>query len=450
MDFEVRLPEVKVRALRNTAAAATSILPFIPDRIVISLAQKQISKIRHEEGRQFIGQLLLHFKHILPNLAEPVRRKFASCLLANLVLSVSQAQSFRERHGVAPPDLLVISPSMRCNLKCAGCYSAEYEKHEGLEFELIDRILREAKEMGIYFIVLSGGEPFLRSDLFDIFAMHDDVFFQVYTNGTLIDDEKADRLTELGNVIPCISIEGFEDETDARRGKDTFRKVTAVMDRLRSRKALFGCSVTVTRHNFDFVTSETFVDFLVEKGAFLVWYFTYIPIGRNPTLDLMTTPQQRQAQRERIRELRSTKPIILADFWNDGSLTGGCISSGRVYLHINANGDVEPCVFAQFAVDNIREKPLAQVLDSPFFRELRARQPFHENPYRPCMIIDNPHILRDAVRNCGARPSYPDAIRLLTEFAGGLDAYAREYGRVADIAWERDRKCETHRYREAS
>jgi MoaA/NifB/PqqE/SkfB family radical SAM enzyme len=437
LDFEVGLPDVKAHAVRNTAAAAARILPFIPDKVIISLAQKHISKIRHEEGRIFMEQLLLHFKRTLPRCAESVRRKFASNLLANLVISVEQAREFKEKHGIMPPDFLVISPSMRCNLKCNGCYSGEYVKHRGLEFELIDRILGEAKEMGIYFIVISGGEPFLRKDLFDVFSKHDDIFYQVYTNGTLIDDDVADRLAELGNVLPCISVEGFETETDSRRGEGTFARITAAMDRLRERGVLFGFSVTVTRQNNELVVSDEFVDFFVEKGAFLGWYFNYIPIGRKPALDLMPTPEQRNYRRERIFELRKEKPIILADFWNDGLLTGGCISSGRVYVHINANGDVEPCVFAQFTVDNIREKSLAEALDSEFFCTLRSKQPFNRNHYRPCMIIDNPHVLREAVMKCGARPSYPEAMTLLTELAEGLDRYAEEYGKLADEAWEK-------------
>lgn len=449
-DLKVKFPEVKIHAVRSTAAAATSVLNLIPDRLVLSLAHKQISKIRHEEGRLFFERLLLHFKRALPHCADNVRRKFASNLLANLVISQEKAHTFKEIHGIQPPDLLVISPSMKCNLKCSGCYSGKYMKDEGLEYELIDRILKEAKEMGIYFIVISGGEPFLRRDLFDIFSSHDDIFFQVYTNGTLIDDRAADRLAELGNVFPCISVEGFKKETDSRRGKGTFKKITDAMDRLRERQVIFGFSVTVTRNNNELVVSDEFVDYYVEKGAFLGWYFNYIPIGRDASIELMPTPQQRQYRRERMNQLRQIKPIILADFWNDGPLTGGCISSGRVYLHINAQGDVEPCVFAQFAVDNIREKSLSEVIGSEFFRMLKAKQPFNENHYRPCMIIDNPHVLREVVKCCGAHPSYPEAMRLITDFADSLDLYAREYGRIADEAWQKDMKRKEDNFQIAS
>jgi MoaA/NifB/PqqE/SkfB family radical SAM enzyme len=90
---------------------------------------------------------------------------------------------------------------------------------------LIHRVLREAQEMGVYFVTVSGGEPFIRPDLLDIFAAHGDQYFQVYTNGTLIDRKMAQTLSRLGNVLPAISVEGWEKETDARRGPGAFRKI---------------------------------------------------------------------------------------------------------------------------------------------------------------------------------------------------------------------------------
>ena len=80
-------------------------------------------------------------------------------------------------------------------------------------------------------------------------------------------------------------------------------------------------------------------------------------------------PEQRAYLAERIPHLRKYKPLPIADFWNDGELTSGCIAGGRSYFHINTRGDVEPCAFAHFAVDNIRDKRLLDVLHSPFFAQ---------------------------------------------------------------------------------
>jgi hypothetical protein len=175
---------------------------------------------------------------------------------------------------------------------------------------------------------------------------------------------------------------------------------------------------------------------LVEKGATLGWYFTYIPIGREPDMSLMPTPEQRDHQRKRISELRNTHPVLIADFWNDGWLTNGCICAGERYFHINANGDVEPCVFAHFAMDNIKDKSLAEALNSPLFRELREMRPYCKNPNRPCMLIDVPEVSRTAFSMPGVYPTHPGAETLFTSLSSDMDEYSAEYGKLADKAWE--------------
>jgi len=307
-----------------------------------------------------------------------------------------------------------------------------------MKFELMDRILIEAKELGIHFITISGGEPFYWPHLLRVLEKHDDMAFQIYTNGTLIDERTADRLAELGNAAPCISIEGTQEETDSRRGKSTYDKVMATMDRLWDRGLIFGFSATVTRHNIDTLTKEAFLDRMIEKGCSFGWYFIYVPVGKDPDMELMVTPEQRDRLRRSLKWTRANKPIFVGDFWNDGCWVGGCIAGGREYLHIIYNGDVEPCVFTHFAVDNIKQKPLKEVISSPFFRCIQRKQPFNDNLLRPCMLIDNPHILREVVAETGAHPTHPGAEALITSLADEVDEYAREYGKVADRAWEEE------------
>jgi len=341
-----------------------------------------------------------------------------------------------EKEGELPPSFLVISPTMRCNLHCYGCYAGQYKKSEELDFATVDRILSEAKELGMYFVTISGGEPFTYEHLFDIFEKHHDMSFQIYTNGTLIDDKAVEKLISLGNAAPAISVEGYEEETDARRGTGTYKQVCDTMARLKEAKALFGFSATVTRHNVDLLSSSEFVDTMIDRGCSFGWYFIYIPIGRKPQLDLMPTPEQRDMLRQRVKRMRDEKPIFIADFWNDGPLVGGCIAGGRRYFHINSKGDVEPCVFAHFAVDNIKDKSLKEVINSPFFKTIRQLQKAkNKNPLSPCMIIDHPEVLREAVTLNNAHPTHEGAETIITEMADYLDKYSAEYGRLADIAW---------------
>jgi MoaA/NifB/PqqE/SkfB family radical SAM enzyme len=204
------------------------------------------------------------------------------------------------------------------------------------------------------------------------------------------------------------------------------------MDLLREAGLFFTVSTTQTRFNTDILASDEFVDFLVGKGCILMWNFYYVPIGRDPDINMMVTPRQRNHMRERLRYFRATKPMLFADFWNDGHLTGGCIAGGRKYLHINARGDVEPCVFCHFASDNIRGKSLLEVLNSPLFKEIRSRQPFSENNMSPCMLIDQPHQGRDLALNYANYFTHPGAQGLFTDLAPHIDRYAQEYGTIVD------------------
>ncbi|MCX7703924.1 MAG: radical SAM protein [Planctomycetota bacterium] len=414
-----------------------TLLPFVSDQRLVDTVKKRIdTEVPYPEGRDFITKMLLTVKEFFPKLSKNVRKKAVEVFLVNAeVHGAKIRESLKGKLGYWAPFLFVVSPTMRCNLRCYGCYAGEYEKEDDLPWETLDSIMRQAKEMGIYFIVLSGGEPFIYPHLFKLLETHNDMYFQSYTNGTLIDEPTARRLSELGNFLPCISVEGFQKETDERRGKGHFKKVMQAMENLRKHGVLFGFSATATRQNNDFICSEPFVDFYIQQGCFIGWYFNYIPIGKAPVLDLMPTPQQRIERRRKIAALRRKKDIILADFWCDGTLCGGCIAGGRHYFHINNHGDVEPCVFAHFACDNVKDKPLLEILDSNFFRSFRRRQPYNENLLRPCAIIDNPQVLRDVVKENNAYPTHQDAEQVITEFAPFLDKYAEEYGRLADEEW---------------
>jgi len=375
-------------------------------------------------------------KRILTCTHPNVRKKIIENWIINgLLLGTNKRDEYKIKYGTHAPSLIVISPTMRCNLNCYGCYAGEYSQASpGLSFELVDRIVTEAKEMGIHFIVVSGGEAFIRKDLFGIYEKHNDVGFQVYTNGTLLDDETVQKLVELGNVMPCISVEGFEKETDERRGKGHFQRITASMERLKNAGVAWGFSATSTHYNTDVILSDDFIDTMIDKGAMLGWYFTYIPIGREPDTALMQTPEQRDHQRASVCEIRRTKPILIADFWNDGWLTNGCIAGGERYCHINANGDVEPCVFVHFAMDNIKDKSLAEALNSPLFRKIRDMRPFCTNSNRPCMLIDVPKVSRTVFNMPGVYTTHPGAETLYTDLAPALDKYSEEYAKLADAA----------------
>ncbi len=390
------------------------------------------------EGTQFMLKMIKELKGRWNQFHPNVRKRFIENMFGNLLLFSKKKHEYTERVLGDWPMLMVISPTMRCNLKCIGCYSANYSQDDVISTEQFDRILTEAEELGIYFVVVSGGEPYMRRDLLDMMEKHNGMLFMTYTNSTIIYNKKlAPRLAEMGNVMPAISVEGFQAETDYRRGKGVYHKVVSTMEALRDAGVMFGFSATPMRHNNEVLVSDRFIDYYLEKGVFFGWYFNYVPIGRDPDPELMPTPQQRLHRYNRIREIRATRPILAADFWTDGPLTHGCLSSGRTYFHINSFGGVEPCVFHQFSVDNILDKPLIEVLNSPYFRHMRQQVGSERNLLRPCPIIDRPYILRRAVEKYHSKPSQPgfDAL-LYGDTAKALDKYAMELKKTFDPVWE--------------
>jgi MoaA/NifB/PqqE/SkfB family radical SAM enzyme len=364
----------------------------IPGEVLLPPLKKWIGTgIRHADGVDFMTLLAVELKRQWSRFAPNVRKRFVENMFGyNMLLAGPRRKSMLNAIGEAPL-VMVISPTMRCNLKCVGCYSAHYRKEDAIDTATFDRLLNEAREMGIHFIVVSGGEPYIRPELLDMFTRHQDLLFMTYTNGVVIHRDKlASKLAELGNVMPAISVEGFAGETDARRGKGVYNRIIGAMSALREAGVLFGFSATPMRHNNDLLVSDEFIEFYKNLGCFFGWYFNYMPVGRKPNLELMPTVEQRAYRMDRVREIRQKHSILVSDFWTDGTLCGGCLSSGRVYFHINAQGGVEPCVFHQFYVDNVLDKPLKEALNSPYFQYMRQRLYQSENPLCPCPVSDNP------------------------------------------------------------
>ncbi len=378
-------------------------------------------------------------RRILRELHPNQRDKWITNLAVNHLLSgTNRRKEWADRHGCYPPSTVVISVTMRCNLSCYGCYAGDYNKALELSLEEIDGVLTQMKEMGIYFAVISGGEPFFMDGIFELFKKHSDMAFLVFTHGGLIDEAMVERLIEVGNVMPAFSLEGYRQETDERRGTGHFDKVLHAMGLLRENGLSFCGSFTHSSKNTAIITDPNYIDFLLEQGVFALWLFSYVPVGREPNPDLMPSPEQRDRLRRATVQFRATRPMLFVDFWNDGPLISGCLAAGRKYLHINANGDIEPCVFCHFAVDNIRRSSLQEALGSPLFRMIRERQGEHDNLLRPCMLIDHPDYGREFFASEGAYPTHEGAETIFTTLADRMDDYARRYGEIADPVWAQE------------
>ncbi len=343
----------------------------------------------------------------------------------------------RKKYGCNIPWAILLDPTSACNLHCTGCWAAEYGNKLNLSFEEIDSIIKQGKELGVYFYIYTGGEPLVRKkDLIRLCEKHSDCVFLCFTNATLIDEDFADEMLKVGNFVPAISLEGFEDATDSRRGSGVFKKATKAMNILREKKLFYGISACYTSANFESITSEEFYDSLIEMGAYFIWYFHYMPVGNDATPELMPTPEQRTEIYRRIRKYRTEKPLFAMDFQNDAEYVEGCIAGGRRYLHINANGDIEPCVFIHYSDSNIHEKTLLEALQSPIMMAYHNGQPFNENMLRPCPMLENPEILREMVSKTGAHSTDLQSPESVEHLCSKCDNYAKMWKPTADKLWK--------------
>lgn len=311
-----------------------------------------------------------------------------------------------EKYQCNVPWIILFDPTSACNRHCAGCWAADYGNSLNLTYEEMDRLVTEGSDLGCHLYMLTGGEPLVRKkDVLRLAEAHNDCLFNIFTNATLIDQEFCDEVRRLGNIVFSISLEGDEASNDGRRGDGSYEDAMAAFDLLHKNGLLFGTSTAYTRDNVDIVSSDEYLDTIIEKGARWAWYFHYMPVGEGANADLMPTVEQREYMLHRIREVRAVeggKPIFAMDFQNDGEFVGGCIAGGRVYCHINARGDVEPCVFIHYSTANIKEQSLLDCLRQPLFQAYRENYPWNDNMLRPCPMLENPEILPRIVHEADA------------------------------------------------
>lgn len=422
---------------------------FVPEGSTLGGQLAAIKRVLNDPDNNWYRLVL----DVFTNVDSGVRRAAFENFVINATVKYGEVHDkLTEQFDCNIPWAILMDPTSACNLHCVGCWAAEYGNKMNLSYEELDDIVRQANALGCYFFLYTGGEPLVRKkDIIRLCEAHPDCEFSAFTNATLIDEEFADEMLRVKNFIPAISAEGFEESTDSRRGKGTYRKIMRAMEILKEKKLPFGISACYTGANVYDIGSEEYFDKMVEWGAKFCWLFTYMPVGKDAVPELMVTAEQRKFMYEQVRKFRSTKPIFTMDFWNDGEYSGykekngpgypgGCIAGGRRYLHINAGGDIEPCAFIHYSDSNIREKTLLEALQSPLFMGYRRNQPFNDNLLRPCPVLDNPGALTKLVEESGAKSTDYQAQESAKEYSDKCEEKAKAWAEVADELW----KCSGH------
>jgi MoaA/NifB/PqqE/SkfB family radical SAM enzyme len=322
------------------------------------------------------------------------------------MLSV-QRHKARLKHGQVFPPFLYISIINSCNLRCQGCWVDVAAKQETIKPEAMHRLIKEAKAMGNVFFGIVGGEPFMHPQLFEILEAHPDCYFQVFTNGHFITEDRAKRLRQLGNVTPLISIEGTELVSDERRGRPgVLSKSLQGVQNCLKHKVFTGVCTSLCQTNIDDLLTEQWVDRLIDMGVMYTWFHVYRPMGPDACPDLCLTPEQQLRARKFVVEMRARKPIIIIDAYFDGEGRALCPAATGLTHHINPWGDIEPCPIVQFSRESIHDRPddtrslREKFLQSTFLRDFRQ---LAQSSTRGCIVLERPDLLKQLVERHGAR-----------------------------------------------
>ncbi len=394
-------------ALRIGLSAIGALLKSRPNDALLDRVES-LPGVSFEKGT---GRDSAHF--FLNFLRYGARRGWSSSALAERVerhlvrpvLASEKARLFaRAKHGVSLRSLIV-SPTVQCNLRCEHCYNLYEIHHDGrerLSTEVMQRVVREGKELGAYRVSVIGGEPLLRwRALVELASAHSDVLFTVFTNGLLVTDEVARALVACGNVELAVSVDGPAPMHDAWRGAGTHAQAVAAIERYVSSGGMALFAPTVTSANVRELLSDSFVDAMIERGAYMGYLHHYDMVGGQERADWLLDERDLRWMRERIERIHGDKPVsILSNVVSD-LLRGGC-PAVRDFVHVNHRGEVEPCCMVPFAADSVHDKSLVEVLRSRFFEDVRGAA-MDAHRIKRCLVGDNLVTLRRAVERGDAK-----------------------------------------------
>lgn len=318
-----------------------------------------------------------------------------SLFMAQYAMAGKKATALRraaEERGEHIPPFLIASITSLCNLHCAGCYArsletcVDGEPVEQMSAEDWGSVFAQARDMGVGFILLAGGEPMVRRDVIEKAAQFPEILFPVFTNGTMLNGDYLELFDRHRNLVPILSIEGGQQKTDERRGVGIYKRVQDAMARMREKRIAFGASVTVTSENLEEVVSREFVDTMGEDGCKAIIYVEFVPTNENLKA-LALDDEGREELSERLKALRQEDDsMLLISFPGDEKTSGGCLAAGRGFFHINSHGGAEPCPFSPYSDVNVKEHTLKEVLDSKLFRSLREEGILMEEHDGGCVL----------------------------------------------------------------
>lgn len=260
-------------------------------------------------------------------------------------------------------EICVLSVTDRCNLHCQGCYATGDDEKREINRKEILKIVNEMLRYGVGFFVITGGEPLMKESIITDLGKIRRASYLLFTNGTLLNSEKIEKLRSFPNIIPVLSFEGSDRLTDQRRGQGVAQRVNAAIGLLKKKKIGFGVSVTATKKNLLYLLEKKFYEDASSKGALIVFVIDYVSSQKEDD-DLVLDAYEVLLKEERIQQIKKESDLIIINLPADESPDGRCIAGGTGLIHVNAYGEVQPCQFYQLSAGNILERDLIEILKS--------------------------------------------------------------------------------------
>lgn len=319
--------------------------------------------------------------------------------LLHMLPQIRKSAALREKHEKAGrhiPPFLIASIASQCNLHCAGCYArAGGSCADSVASDMTgpqwSQVFEDAASLGTSFILLAGGEPLMRQDVMTAAANCSRVVFPVFTNGTMLDDEYLSLFDDHRHLIPVLSIEGTDTETDARRGAGVSASIQHAMDRLHEKNILFGASITVTSANLSGVLEPSFSENLRAKGCGIIFFIEYVPAEKGTESLALSADDITMLQAGTAALKQRLSDTVVLSFPGDEEAMGGCLASGRGFFHINPKGGAEPCPFSPYAMHNLKETSILDIIDSGYFRGLRELATAAGTHTGGCVLFEREH-----------------------------------------------------------
>jgi len=267
-----------------------------------------------------------------------------------------------------------------CNLSCKHCYRDAGRKDPNeLSFDEGCSLLSEIKNSGFKMVILSGGEPILRNDVYSLieYGARLNLKMTMGTNGTLLTKPVVLRLKNAGLSRIGISLDSTKEELHNEfRGKPwAFQKTLEGIENCKEIKLPFQIHTTIMDFNRDEI--EKIIDFSNSLGALAIHIFFLIKTGRADSLNEDITKYKgilaKILEKQKAIDIE-VKPVCAPQFILYNPRYGSGCLAGISYCCILPGGDVHPCPYLPLRIENIRNLPFSKVWeDSLIFKELRAR-----------------------------------------------------------------------------